>query len=201
MDGVSGFVLAGGKSSRMGQDKAFLELGGRTLLTHALELAKATTGNVCIVGSKEKFAAFGQVVEDIFPGHGPLGGIYTALTGTRTELNLVLAVDMPFLQLEFLNYLVAQARDCSAAVVVPSTERGLQPLCAVYRRDFAEVAKPALAAGKNKIDRLFAEVETRVINQEELERNGFPDAMFRNLNTELDWQDARQRLSAQSTRS
>ena len=158
MDRVTGFVLAGGKSSRMGQDKAFLEFGGRTLLTHALELAKAATGNACIVSSKEKFAAFGQVEEDIFPGHGPLGGIHTALTSSRTDLNLILAVDMPFLQSEFLNYLVAQARDCTAAVVVPSTERGLQPLCAVYRRDFAEVAERSLVAGRNKIDRLFAEV-------------------------------------------
>lgn len=184
----------------MGQDKAFLELGGRTLLTHALELAKATTGNVWIVGSKEKFAAFGEVVEDIFPGHGPLGGIHRALTSSQTKVNLILAVDMPFLQSEFLSYLVDLARDCTAAVVVPSAERGLQPLCAVYRRDFAEVAERSLVAGKNKIDRLFAEVETRVIKHEELERNGFSDEMFRNLNTELDWQDARQRLSAASPR-
>jgi molybdenum cofactor guanylyltransferase len=105
MDSVTGFVLAGGKSSRMGQDKAFIQLGGRTLLAHALELAKAATGSAWIVGSMEKFAAFGQVAEDIYPGQGPLAGIHRALTSTHTELNLILAVDMPFLQLDFLNYL------------------------------------------------------------------------------------------------
>jgi molybdopterin-guanine dinucleotide biosynthesis protein A len=77
----------------------------------------------------------------------------------------------------------------------------LQPLCAVYRRDFAEVAERSLVADKNKIDCLFAEVQTRVINQDELERNGFSEEMFRNLNTELDWQEARQAFSAPSTRS
>jgi molybdenum cofactor guanylyltransferase len=200
MDSVTGFVLAGGKSSRMGQDKAFIQLGGRTLLAHALELAKATTGSAWIVGSMEKFAAFGQVAEDIYPGQGPLAGIHRALTSTHTELNLILAVDMPFLQPDFLNYLVAQARDSKAAVVVPATETGLQPLCAVYRREFAEVAERSLVADKNKIERLFAEVQTRVIKQDELERNRFSEEMFRNLNTELDWEEAKQKLSAASTR-
>ena len=94
----------------MGKDKAFLQIFGRTLLAHALELAKAATGSAWIVGSREKFAAFGQVAEDIYPGHGPLAGIHKALTSTQTDLNLILAVDMPFLQPDFLDYLVAQAR-------------------------------------------------------------------------------------------
>ncbi len=201
MDSLTGFVPAGGKSSRMGQDKAFLQLGGRTLLAHALELTKAATGSAFIVGRTEKFAAFGPVIEDIYPGRGPLGGIHGALTSARSELNLILAVDMPFLQPDFLNYLVAQARNSTATVVVPAAGRGLQPLCGVYRRDFAEVAERSLVADKNKIDCLFAEVKTRVIKQDELERNCFSEEMFRNLNTELDWQEARQAFSAPSTRS
>jgi molybdenum cofactor guanylyltransferase len=200
MDLVTGFVLAGGKSSRMGQDKAFIQLGGHTLLSHALELAKSATGGACVVGSKEKFAAFGQVVEDIYPGHGPLAGIHSALISTQTELNLILAVDMPFLQADFLNYLIAQARFSTATVVVPATKTGVQPLCAVYRREFAEIAERSLLVEKNKVERLFAEVETRVVRQDELERNGFSEEMFRNLNTELDWEEARQKVSAASTR-
>ena len=89
-----------------------------------------------------------------------MAGIHKALTSTQTDLNLILAVDMPFLQPDFLNYLVAQARDSNAAVVVPVVGRCLQPLCAVYRRRFAEVAERSLAADKNKIERLFAEVQT-----------------------------------------
>lgn len=84
--------------------------------------------------------------------------------------------------------------------MVPAAETGLQPLCAVYRREFAEVAERSLVADKNKIERLFAEVQTRVIKQDELERNGFSEEMFRNLNTELDWEEAKQKLSAASTR-
>ena len=154
VDSVTGFVLAGGKSSRMGQDKALMQLGGRILLSHALELARAAAGSAQIVGSAEKFAAFGTVVEDIYPGQGPLAGIHAALAGTRTELNLMVAVDMPFLQPELLSYLVAQARRTTAMVVVPVAGGRLQPLCAVYRRAFAEVAERSLRAGENKIDRL-----------------------------------------------
>jgi molybdopterin-guanine dinucleotide biosynthesis protein A len=196
VDSVTGFVLAGGKSSRMGQDKALMQLGGQTLLAHALERAQAATGNAWIVGSTEKFAAFGRVVEDVYPGSGPLAGIHAALSGTRTQLNLITAVDMPFLQLNFLKYLITQARASKAVVVVPRVGGGWQPLCAVYKKNFAEVAQRSLSAGKNKVDSLFAEVQTLVIEQAELERNGFGEAMFRNLNTEQDWQEAKQKLPA-----
>ena len=180
----------------MGQDKAFMQLGERTLLEHALQLAKAATGSVRIVGSAEKFAAFGPVVEDIYQGRGPLAGIHAALAGTNTELNLILAVDMPFIQPEFLTYLVAEARQSAAVVVAPEAAGGLQPLCAVYRRDFAPIAERSLRAGSYKIDALFGEIQTRVIEPDELERNGFGEAMFRNLNTGKDWQEAKQELSA-----
>ncbi len=196
VESVTGFVLAGGKSSRMGQDKAFLQLAGRTWLAHALELTQASTGNAWIVGSAEKFAAFGPVVEDRYPGRGPLAGIHAALAGTRTQLNLITAVDMPFLQPDFLKYLINQARANNAVVVVPRAGGGLQPLCAVYRKEFAEVAERSLQAGKNKIDSLFAEVHTLVIEQPELQRNGFTEDMFRNLNSHQDWQEAKQKLSA-----
>ena len=195
LDSVTAFVQAGGKSSRMGQDKAFLQMGGCTLLAHALQLAEAATGSVRIVGSAAKFAGPVPVVEDLYPGQGPLAGIHAALTASLTDLNLIIAVDMPFLQPVFLNYLLEQARGSAAEVVVPRTTGGWQPLCAVYRREFAAVAEQSLRAGRNKIDSVFAEVPTRVIEPEELEQNGFTEDMFRNLNTEQDWQAAKQKLS------
>jgi len=180
----------------MGLDKAFLQLGGSTLLAHALERTQALTGNAWIVGSAEKFAPFGPVVEDRYPGSGPLGGIQAALAGTRTRLNLITAVDMPFLRPDFLKYLIDRARASQAVVVVPRTGGRLQPLCAVYRKDFAEVAERSLQAGKNRIDNLFAEVPTVVMEQAELERNGFGEEMFQNLNNQQDWLEAQRKLVA-----
>ena len=182
------------------KDKAFLRTGGRTLLEHALELARAATGNApennWIIGSSGKFAGFGPVVEDIYPGQGPLAGIHAALTASTTDLNLIIAVDMPFLQPEFLSYLIRQARASKSAVVVPRTTRGLQPLAAVYRREFAAVSERSLRAGQNKVVLSFAEIQTRVIEPEELKENGFAEELFRNLNTEQEWLEAQQKLIA-----
>ena len=181
---VAAFVLAGGKSTRMGTDKAFVEYDGRTLLARALDLARSVTPDVRIVGSAEKFAPFAPVVEDIFPDRGPLGGIHAALRSSLSELNVMLAVDTPFVSWAFLQYLISQARSApEAAAVVPRDQAGSQPLCAVYRRQFADAAETTLRAGRNRIDVLFDTVPTRVIKPEELEGAGFSRSIFRNLNT------------------
>jgi molybdopterin-guanine dinucleotide biosynthesis protein A len=189
--GVTAFVLAGGKSSRMGSDKAFLRLGDEILLSQALKVAGAVAGEVRIVGDAKKFAGFGRVLEDVYRDRGPLGGIHAALSSSATELNLMLAVDLPFVGREFLEYLLLRARESGAVVTVPRAGGGLQPLCAAYRRGFAEFAEQSLSEGENKIDRLFASVGTRVIEEDELVRAGFSAEMFRNLNTPEEWEKAK----------
>lgn len=191
---VAVFILAGGKSTRMGRDKAFVDYDGRTLLARALNLARSITSDVRIVGSREKFAPFAPVVEDVFRDCGPLGGIHAALRASLTELNLMLAVDTPFVSPEILQHMIAQARSApEAAAVVPRCAGGWQPLCAIYRREFADAAENALRAGQNRIDRLFEEVCTRAIEQEEMEAAGFSSAIFRNLNTPEELQAQRRR--------
>jgi molybdopterin-guanine dinucleotide biosynthesis protein A len=178
------FVLAGGQSTRMGADKAFMQLEGRTLLGHALALAKSVTSDVRIVGSPEKFAAFGEVVEDEFPQHGPLAGIHAALRASSSELNLMLAVDMPFVEVPFLEYLFQEAaRRQSVMVTIPRAAGAWQTLCAVYRKPFADLAEQALRQGKNKIDPLFRDIEMRIVDEHELTEQNFSPEMFRNLNT------------------
>jgi molybdenum cofactor guanylyltransferase len=186
MDGVSAFVLAGGKSTRMGTDKAFVEFGGCTLLARALQVATSTCSEAWIVGARQTFAAFGQVVEDVFPNHGPLGGIHAALRTSNSDLNFLLAVDLPFVEVGFVRFLLDQAQSSKAMVTVPHAARGWQPLCAVYRKPFADVAEAALHQGANKIDLLFAKVDVRAIEESELKKAGFSPEMFRNLNTPED---------------
>jgi molybdopterin-guanine dinucleotide biosynthesis protein A len=195
MDGltadVAAFVLAGGKSTRMGSDKAFEMLAGPTLLARALELARTVTSNVRIVGSAEKFAAFAPVVEDVFRGCGPLGGIHAALRASAAELNLILAVDVPFVPPALLQYLVARARSSNAIATVPRAGGGWQPLCAVYRREFADAAEKALRGGRYKIDALFDDVKVEAIELEDLVQAGFEPEVFRNLNTKHELEAAR----------
>jgi molybdopterin-guanine dinucleotide biosynthesis protein A len=186
MDGVSAFVLAGGRSTRMGADKAFVKFGGCTLLARALQLAGSTCSEAWIVGPRQTFAAFGQVVEDVFPNHGPLAGIHAALRTSNTDLNFLLAVDLPFVEIEFVRYLLDHAQRGKAMVTVPRAAGGWQPLCAFYRKPFADVAEAALRQGANKIDLLFANLDVRTIEEDELKFAGFSPEIFRNLNTQED---------------
>jgi molybdenum cofactor guanylyltransferase len=181
--GVTGFILAGGKSTRMGADKAFVTLDGRTLLERALELARSVTRDVRIVGDPAKFRLFAPVVEDRFRDCGPLAGIHAALRASPTELNLILAVDVPWVTPSLLQYMIMHAENSAATATVPRTNGGWQPLCAVYRRQFADAAEKALRAGRYKIDALFAAMQTQALEEEELRTAGFSAKMFRNLNT------------------
>jgi len=191
---VAGFVLAGGKSVRMGQDKAFVTWEGSTLLNRALEATQAVASVACIVGAREKFAPYGSVVEDVFRDRGPLGGIHAALSATDQELNLILAVDLPLVTPALLSFLIECAQDERNVATVPRLDAGWEPLCAVYRREFAEVAEGALKRGQNAIHRLLEdEIERsgvrsgiRAIEERELVSAGFPALMFRNINTVMD---------------
>lgn len=174
----------------MGQDKALLLFEGSTLIDRVLAVARAVTPSVRIVGSAHKFQDFAATVEDQFPDHGPLGGIHTALRSSDCDSNLILAVDMPYLQPPLLAYLLEQARLSKATVTVPRGKDSWQPLCAVYRREFADLAEPALRAGRNRIDSLFAQISTRVIDESELASHGFSPDMFRNLNTPEEFERA-----------
>jgi molybdopterin-guanine dinucleotide biosynthesis protein A len=192
-----GFILAGGKSSRMGPntDKAFLDFHGQTLLERALTVAGMVCDRVTIVGDPGRFAKYGSseygpVVADIFPGCGPLAGIHAALVHSTAELNLMLAVDMPFVTRELLAFVFATAEASDAVITVPRTSRGFQPLCAVYRRDFSTVAEQALLVGKYKVDAAFSGVPVRVIEENELAAAGFSERDFFNVNTPQDRQAA-----------
>jgi molybdopterin-guanine dinucleotide biosynthesis protein A len=188
---VAAFILAGGRSTRMGRDKSLLHLRGRTLLERALEAPRSVTGRIRIVGPKAKFGP--DAIEDLFADRGPLGGIHAALAQSTAEINLVLSVDMPFVATEFLQLLAEESRRTGAVVTVPFIAEQWQPLCAAYRREFAGLAERALQAGKNKIDPLFCHTTVRRLDDEELKRLAFDARMFDNLNTPEDLARAQER--------
>jgi molybdenum cofactor guanylyltransferase len=203
MKALTAFVLAGGKSSRMGTDKAFLEFSGRSLLANALELARAVTAEVRIVGDPARFSAFsafGTVVQDVYPDRGPLGGIHAALTSSGTELNLMMAADLPLVEVRFLKHLIDVAGTSDALVTVPSVHGHYEPLCAVYRKEFGTLAGEALAANRNKVDALFSEVPVRLVNDDEFATGGFSPTMFRNVNTPEDWKQIQEEFANRATR-
>jgi molybdopterin-guanine dinucleotide biosynthesis protein A len=147
------FVLAGGRSSRMGRDKALLPFKGRVLVDHVASEARAITGNVSLVGDTARYSYLGYpMVEDIYSGCGPLSGIHAALTASRAEWNLIVACDMPEVNAEFLGSLMERARSGRADAVLPAGPGGVpEPLCAVYRRRAVDVIALALANGIRKV--------------------------------------------------
>lgn len=193
---LTAFVLAGGKSTRMGRDKAKLSLHGRTLLETALRAARGATQDVLVVGSPKMYGKYAPAIDDIYPDCGPLGGIHAALSHAKTEFSLVLAVDTPFLSPGLLVYLAQRALAQRATVAAPEINGYPQPLCAIYSRDFLPIAERALRAGQYKIVPLFPHSRTLLIPEAELKGFAFNAEMFENLNTPEEFERAVRRAEA-----
>jgi molybdopterin-guanine dinucleotide biosynthesis protein A len=191
---VSGFVLAGGASRRMGVDKARLPLGSERMVDRQIRLLRAICRSVSVIGPPDKFADTGvQVYEDEIPGKGPLGGIHTGLRRARTEFSLFLSCDMPLMEARFLRYLCEQALASRASATVPPPWRkGRYPLCAVLRRGVLSMLRASLAMGQNRVGRFLKKVQRRTISKAEFARAGFSPRIFCNLNTPEEYERMRQ---------
>jgi molybdopterin-guanine dinucleotide biosynthesis protein A len=182
---LTGFVLAGGRSLRMGRDKAQIPWGSGTMLSSAVVQMKQVTSHVFIVGALETENAPAPVLADTAPGLGPLAGIHAALTHSKTEWNLVLAVDLPLITADFLATIVKHCGGATVAVV-PKVHGQLQPLCAAYHRAILPEVERALASGELSIHRLLERLSTRIIEEADLITGGFPPGMLLNVNTPED---------------
>ncbi len=185
VNSIGVFVLAGGRSTRMGTDKALLVLDGKTLLEHALSIARELSDCVRIVGAGDRYSSFGcEIVEDEFPQCGPLGGIHAALGASDREVNIVLSVDTPLVRANFLRYLVQRATaKPDVLVTVPNAAGGVQGTCAVYRRPFREVAEQQLKRERYKVAEAYTLARMEYVEEDEMRGAGFDPAMFANLNT------------------
>ena len=149
---MNGFVLAGGRSKRMGRDKALLQYGGRPLIAHAVDLLKAAGVEPRIVGTRPDLAAYAPIVEDLHPGCGPLGGIEAALASSSSEWNVFLPVDLPLLPSVFFEVPDrARPHVAGAAATIPTLAGGPEPLCAVYRRVLLAGIRESIETGNYKV--------------------------------------------------
>jgi len=187
---LTGFVLAGGASRRMGHDKAQIPWGAGTLLTHAIERINRVADDVYIVGSVEADNLSVVLLADTKSGIGPLAGIHTALSHSTSDWNLILAVDLPLLATEMLMWL-AHLEAHTEVAIVPRVQSRLQPLSALYHRDLLPDVERALEKRQSSIHRLLERVNTRIIEEDQLIANGFSPEMFLNVNTPEDLERAR----------
>jgi molybdenum cofactor guanylyltransferase len=190
-DDLTGFVLAGGASHRMGRDKAKISWGRGTLLTHAIENMRRVAPEVFIVGAPSPDELPVPVLSDNFRGVGPLAGIQTALSNSSTDWNLILAVDLPLVTVEMLKWIADFRADASEIAIVPRVKTRLQPLCATYHRDVLPEIDATLGKRQSSIQRLLERLSTRIIEEDQLIANGFTPEMFLNVNTPEDLECAR----------
>jgi molybdopterin-guanine dinucleotide biosynthesis protein A len=192
---LGGFVLAGGESTRMGRDKALLELGGEPLLVRTARLAGTVVGKQAVViGPAELYRNLKlAVVEDDWPGAGPLGGIATALRVSQAEWNLVVACDLPYLTQPWLEFLVARARQSRADAVLPINFNGAEPLCAMYHKNCEFALRSALENGIRKVTEGLARVRLERIEPEEWREFDADGSLFKNMNSPADYEEAKRR--------
>jgi len=169
---LGGYVLVGGKSSRMGRDKASLPLNDSTMAEQIASRVGEVIGHPPIlIGTAAR--------RDLIPGCGPLGGVFTALSTTRHDWNLIVACDMPDLTVEFLRHLIARRAD-GFDCVVPRTQAGFEPLCALYHRRCRDAAEHAIQGKLFKMQAFVSSLRTLAVPVED-------PLPLRNVNTPEQW--------------
>jgi len=192
---LTGLVLAGGASQRMGHDKAFLELGGQPLIQIAIERMMVICGEVIIVaGEVSSYEGLGvAVVRDSFQDVGVLGGLHAGLAASSHELALAVGCDMPFLKPEVLRAFATWAEGYDVALLRHNGY--VEPLHGAYRRTCLSPIESAIRAGKRRIISFFPQVRVRTVTPEDLTSIDPELDSFRNLNTPEEWEAAKEAWS------
>ena len=185
MENCTGIILAGGKSTRMGTDKGLLMLNGKTFISHICESLKPITGdNIIIVSSNTDYDFLGYTrIEDLISDKGPVGGIYTGLKHSKTKMNIVLSVDVPFVTSDLLEWLLIMHADSFMVTQLQENDK-TTPLIAVYDRSMRIILGEAIAGNQLKLRSVVEEVDHQTLE--------VPEKWSRqtlNINTQEDYQN------------
>lgn len=194
---VTGIILAGGSSTRIGKNKAFLQLGSRPVIEHTISRVLEVVDNLLLVANNvEEYKDLGvepmKLVQDLIPYRGPLGGILSGLEISTTPINLIVACDMPFLNPLLLNFLLTQIHGYDA--VIPMTEAGPEPLHAVYTKSCLPAVRETMSQGETRTISFFDQVKIKYVGKETLQFYDPEDLSLFNINTLEDLDRARQIL-------
>lgn len=190
---ASGFVTAGGRSSRMGRDKAWLEVGGRSMIERAIDVIQPVCSEIRILANRPEYARLGlPVIADENTNIGPLEAIRLALQHSSCPFAVLVGCDQPFLRPELFAYLLDHIGEACAAVPVGLDGR-LQPLSAVYSTKALAAVSEQISSGQYKISNLFERVPTQVIPFAEIANLPGARLYFENVNTPEDYKKAKKK--------
>jgi len=179
---ASGVILAGGKSSRMKFNKAFAEISGQPVINIIInKFAGLFDETIIISNEPELFNHLGPAVyTDIYPRMGPVSGIHSGLYHARYDRAFILGCDVPFINMELVEYMIAKMGDYDS--IVPEIDSYLQPLAAVYNRKCLPILESCLQEDRVKLIRIFEELNALVLGRNELEKFGIVEEIFLNVN-------------------
>ena len=188
---ASAIILAGGKNTRMKRNKAFLKLGEEPLIEKTVKAFKEYFQETIIVTNEPDDYEYLQVTitGDIIPGQGPLSGMHAGLIKASYTHSLIVACDMPFLEMDLAVYLTEKVGDYD--VIVPRLGHYFQPLFAVYSKKCIQPIESCLGQGITKIIAFYPLVKVKYIDQEKLAEMGVTPRVFFNINTPDELQQAR----------
>lgn len=186
---MTSIVLAGGKSSRLGRNKALQVIGGKSLIQWVVDhLTTLSTEIIIATAHGEAIPCFStakiRTVADTHPGKGPLAGIYSGLVASSSSRTIVVGCDTPFLSVGLLGYMTQISSTCD--VVVPRIEEKVEPLCAIYSKNCVAPARELLKQNELKIVELFPVVKVRYIEEDEIDRFDPDHLSFFNINSQQD---------------
>ena len=163
---MTGIIIAGGKSSRMGQDKAFIQYNGKQLIEHAIDLLTGFCNQIIISTNKpERYQHFNfKIVPDMLEGIGPLGGLHATLSATESATNIVIPCDMPHITKNLIAHLLKQHKP--NYITVPVHHGFLEPLCAIYPNKALATIEKMINSGNYKLYNLLKLYPTQQINIE-----------------------------------
>lgn len=189
---ITGIILAGGKSSRMGKDKALFDFKGKKLVSYAIETLRPLCSTLLISANRtpEKYEEFGfQVISDEIKNVGPMGGILTCLKHSETQHNLIISCDTPFVGSELFKHLLNEIENFQ--VVVPSHETFLiEPLNAYYNTNVIGEMEQSIQDGNYKMMDFFKKVRFKSVEINE-KLPFFKEHLFLNINTLKDMDEAK----------
>ena len=175
------FVLAGGKSSRMGNDKGLMDFHGRKMIEHVLHSLNFSP-HISIITDNELYRQFGYpLITDIYKNCGPLGGIHAGLYNSNSDWCIVISCDMPFVSADFLNFLLKNIKGFSGNAIVPVHDSKVEPLCALYHKSCLPELERLILKKEFKMQTVVQKLKTTFVEVEEEEFN--PSVLFRNINS------------------
>lgn len=182
---ASGVINAGGRSTRMKFNKAFAEIGGRPLIEIIINKFEPFFSEIFIVSNQpELYEKYGyKVYPDIYLGKGPVGGIHTALYHAGFEQIFILGCDMPFMDMQIVEFMLEKLYDKDSAV--PRIKGFLQPMSAAYSKKCLPHLTYSLETDRLKLTRLFEELNAEIVEEEELKRFGDLEEIFLNVNDQI----------------